>query len=113
MVREGGDEWLGLCREEFGEGESFAGIAPERAGLRRVQVGEDFLVESEVGPAGEETEDGEVKGCAREERGQGEYRDDGNVEKGESRNSKGEDASEESNGMSRYELTEGDEEGDL
>lgn len=81
--------------------------------MRRVEIGEDGLVESEVGPAGHETENGKPEGGAGEERSEGQDRDDADVDEGETGDAHREDAAEEGNRMRWDELAEGDEEADL
>lgn len=66
LVREGSNGRLHGPGEEFGEGERLTGIATEGCRLGGVEVGEDGLVESQVGPAGKEAEQGEPEGGSGE-----------------------------------------------
>lgn len=95
MVCDGRDEGLHGAREEFGESKRFGGIAAERIrGLGGVEVGENGLVEAEVGPARQEAEYGEEEGGEGEQGCESEEEDDTQVEQGETWNTEGENAAE-------------------
>lgn len=66
LVGYSGDERLHGAGEEFGKCKGLTGVAAERCGLGGIQVREDFLVEAEVCPAGEEAK------CSLPESGSGE-----------------------------------------
>lgn len=86
LVAQGGHQGLRGRGEELGEGEGLGGVAAEGVwGLRGVEVGEDGLVEAEVGPARDEAEDGEEEGGGGEEWRQAEEQDQAEVDEGEAR----------------------------
>lgn len=113
MVRDGCDSGLDRPREELGKGKCLAGVSAQRSRLGGVQVGEDSLVESQICPAGEETENRKPQRSAREERRKRQDEDDADIDDGESGYSERQDAAEERDGMRGDQLTEGDEEGYL
>lgn len=114
LVAQGGHQGLRGRGEELGEGEGLGGITAERVGrLGRVEIGEDGLVEAQVGPAREEAEDGEEEGGEGEEGRQAENQDQAEVDEGEAWYAQGEDSPEEGDGVGGDELAEGDEEADL
>lgn len=53
------DEWLSGGGEEFREGKGFACVASHRRRLRRVEVGEDGFVKTQVCPAREKSKNGQ------------------------------------------------------
>lgn len=59
LVRHSCDERFCGTREELGKGKGLGGVAAERVGgLAGVEVGEDGLVEAEIGPACDQAKDG-------------------------------------------------------
>lgn len=113
MVRDGCDGGLDWPREELGKGKGLAGVSAQRSRLGRVQVGEDSLVESQICPASEETENRKPQRSAREEGRKRQHEDDSDIDDGESGYSERQDAAEERDGMRGDQLTESDEEGYL
>lgn len=75
--------------EELGKRKRLARIAALGGGLRRLKIGEDGLVESEVGPAGKETKDSEPQGGPRKNRSKRQKKDDADIDQRESRHSEG------------------------
>lgn len=95
LVAKGGHQGLRGSGEELGEGKGLGGIAAEGVWrLGRVEVGEDGLVEAQVGPAREEAEDGEEEGCEGEEGRQAEDQDQAEVDEGKAWYAQGEYAPE-------------------
>lgn len=81
LVAEGGHKGLRGRGEELGESEGLGGVAAQRVRrLGRVEVGEDGLVEAQVGPAREEAEDGEEEGGEGEKGRQAEDQDQAEVD---------------------------------
>lgn len=114
LVGHSGDERFYGSGEEFWERESLGGIASERIGrLRGVEVGEDGLVEAQVGPARKEAKDGEKERRERQERREREDEHYAEIEERKSGDAQGDDASEQGDGMRWDELAEGDKETDL
>ena len=99
--------------EELGKGKGLTSVTAEGARLGLVEVGEDGLVKSEVGPACDEAVDGKQERYAREHGREAQGRHNANVEERESGHAKREDTAEEGDGMGGDKLAESDEEGDL
>lgn len=113
LISDGSDEWLHRTREELGKRERLARVTAEGGFLCRVEVGEYSLVESEIGPAGQESKDGKPQSSSGKERRKGEKENGANVDERKSRNSERYDAAEEGYGMRWDELAESDEESNL
>lgn len=94
LVGDCGDDGFGGSGKELGKGKGLGGVAAERGRLGGVEVGEDRLVEAQVGPAGEEAIHCLPNGCAGEQRGEAKDGDETNIEDRGAHNAQGDDAAE-------------------